>query len=158
MFTTGAGKRLTFSEVVESVRAFNELPDSKIIVGADSQKINKRRGFSFVTVVCCITEGKGAHYFYWKKYRKPHRNMQLQAELSWKMWQEAEDITKTILALIKQGIDLSGIPTHHDLGYDGESRNHIKGILGMMKAYGYKPEIKPNSFVADAIADKHSKH
>jgi len=156
-FTTGAGKKLDFSNVVTQIKRFMEEGETKIIVGSDSQRINKRRGFSFVTVICCLRPGKGGHYYYWKEYRKPHRKMKLQAELAWKMWKEAEDIRNTITELIDAGLDLDGVLTHHDLSVDGESGQHIKGIIGFMKAYGYKPEIKPEAFVASGIADKYSK-
>jgi predicted RNase H-related nuclease YkuK (DUF458 family) len=103
-----------------------------------------------------LDSGKGGHYYYWKKKRSPHRNMSVQGELAWKMWTEAEDITTTINSLTQAGLDLNGVLTHHDLSVNGKSSKHIKGIIGLMKSYGYIPEIKPNAFVASSVADKHS--
>jgi len=59
---------------------------------------------------------------------------------------------------MKNGIERIGKVTHHDLGKDGESKQHISGIVGVMKAHGYDPKIKPEAFVASGVANRHSKN
>jgi len=159
IWTTGSGKKLQFTEVVDEIREFLKKPNTEIIVGADSQKVRKKKTYAFVTVICCIEERKGAHYYYYKVRKLPHRRLKnVGAILAWKMWIEQDDIAKTCLELLNNEIDVIGIPTHHDLGYHGKSKEHIAAITGVMKSFGYEPVIKPDAFVASGIANKYSKY
>ncbi|HRU32970.1 MAG TPA: ribonuclease H-like YkuK family protein, partial [bacterium] len=46
---------------------------------------------------------------------------------------------------------------HVDIGMKGETRQLIKEVVGMITSSGYSAKIKPESFGASKVADKHSK-
>jgi predicted RNase H-related nuclease YkuK (DUF458 family) len=45
---------------------------------------------------------------------------------------------------------------HADIGEQGQTRDMIKEIVGLIKGNGFEPKIKPESFVASTIADRYS--
>ena len=45
---------------------------------------------------------------------------------------------------------------HIDVGVNGPTKDLIDGISGMVKGYGFVPVIKPYSYGAFVVADKHT--
>jgi len=45
---------------------------------------------------------------------------------------------------------------HIDVGQNGPTREMIKEVVGMVRGNGFKAKIKPESYAASSIADKHT--
>ena len=44
---------------------------------------------------------------------------------------------------------------HADVGHNGDTREMIKEVVGLIRGNGFEPKIKPESFVASGVADKY---
>ena len=59
-------------------------PNTKIIVGSDSQKVKKR--FCFATAIAAIDPGNGGIFYIKKQYRNPERNLKdVKSVIAWKV-------------------------------------------------------------------------
>lgn len=45
---------------------------------------------------------------------------------------------------------------HADVGENGQTKDMIKEVTGLIKGNGFEPKIKPESFVASTVADRYS--
>ena len=54
---------------------------------------------------------------------------------------------------------LSGIllELHVDIGEQGQTREYIKELVNIIEKEGFKTTIKPQSFAASKVADRHTK-
>ena len=49
------------------------------------------------------------------------------------------------------------VQIHVDVGNKGPTNNIIKEVVGMVVGSGYEAMIKPESYAASSVADKHTK-
>ncbi|HLC94512.1 MAG TPA: ribonuclease H-like YkuK family protein [Patescibacteria group bacterium] len=125
----------------------------RIIVGADSQKA-RVNNYDFVVAIVIHRVGSGGIYF-WK------RNVVSQKmSLKERMYQEAilslQSAEKVFELLRENGISKYNIEIHVDIGRKGETRELISEIVGMVRGSGYSVKIKPDSFGASKVADRHT--
>lgn len=151
------GKIISLQEVSKQIIQWSFGKNPYIVIGSDSQR--RGRNFKFVTVICCIDIGHGGYFYIINNIRQPHRSFKSWKNLiAWKVWEQAIDIHNIASALISYGVNPSMITqTHHDLSKNGLSGQHISGITGMMKSYGYHPKIKPDAWAASGIANAFTK-
>ncbi|MEA3293027.1 MAG: ribonuclease H-like YkuK family protein [Patescibacteria group bacterium] len=45
---------------------------------------------------------------------------------------------------------------HADVGENGETKDMIKEVTGLIRGNGFEPKIKPESFAASSVADKYT--
>ena len=45
---------------------------------------------------------------------------------------------------------------HADIGENGDTREMIREVTGLIKGNGFEPKIKPESYVASTVADRYS--
>lgn len=149
--------RITITEMIEEIRSYmSTRPNTKIIVGSDSQRV--RKGFCFATCIAAIDPGNGGIFFIKKDYKHPERNLKnVKSTIAWKVWNEAMEICDMMRILIENDIEMNERITHHDISKAGLSRDHIESITGFMKSQGFSPEIKPNAVIASGIANMYSK-
>ncbi len=157
-FTSPTRGRLNLDEIYTSIIEFvNEAPDLKhrLIVGSDSQ--TREEDVCFVTAIIIYREGKGGRYFYHKEYQKIHpsikqrifyetaKSLELASELTGRL--SRNDIVEGQLQ----------IEIHLDVSHNGESKELIKEVVGMVVGSGYDARIKPESYGASKVADKYTK-
>jgi len=130
----------------------------ELIIGTDSQGQNG--DVDFVSAIIAHRKGRGGVYF-WGKYEVKHLN-----SLKQRIWQEAFTslnlAQKLVDDFIKMGI-LSDpraseglkLEIHVDIGPNGETRELISDIVGMIRANGFKVATKPSSWGASTVADRH---
>jgi len=152
---------LTFAQVMDEIRSFIEGDADqsyKLIVGTDSEE---RTSVSFVSVVVVHRVGKCARYF-WSSQTLPHKMPSLrqriyhEATLSLEL---AQRLTRGVGESL-QGYLLDGscqFEVHVDIGQFGPTRDMIKEIAGMILGNGFAVKIKPESYAASSVADKHVK-
>ncbi len=154
---------LTFREVIKEVFDYlAETPDRlyEIVVGCDSAS-GQMPIFPVALVV--LRKGEGGRFFltrinYFVFSKKKFFNLQeriltevyLSCELALKFREVfQEEIKKNQISLNYQFQYI-----HADIGQNGQTRDMIKEVAGLIKSNGFEAKIKPESFAASVVADR----
>ncbi len=145
-----------FEEIIEYIGVEPEM-SYKLIVGTDSHL--REEEYVFVVAVIVHRISKGARYFYHKN-KQTHIN-----SLRQKIFYEASLSLQTAGRLAAQlaanGLDDRfnnlNVEIHLDVGREGDTRDLIKEVIGMVTGSGFSPIIKPDSYGASKVADKYTK-
>jgi len=125
----------------------------EIIVGSDSQKIKKDK-YDFVSALIIHRVGFGGIYF-WKREVRDKK-----ISLKERIYQEAIMSLETSENFINffqiNGISRYNIQIHVDIGHNGETRDMINEVVGMVRGSGYEVKIKPDSYGASKVADRYT--
>lgn len=149
------GKKLEDEAILAWIAKANADKDNEyeLIVGTDSHLHG--REFRFVTVVCLYKKGKGGYYHYTTSYQ-PRQNYKGNQQA--RMFQEVSlsvDLANWLL-------DTTGmIPAVH-IDASPKGSGHFTAafseqLRGVVLSHGFDCELKPESWVANAVADKHTK-
>jgi len=153
---------LNFFQVIEEIIHYmKEKPDKfyDIVVGCDSSS-GETPYFPIVVVVLRVGEGGR---FFLKKIRYKNKKFH-----NWK-----ERILEEVLLSCELGLllreeffkKIKSFPEifnfqfryiHADVGENGETRDMVKEVVGLIKGNGFEPKIKPEAFAATALADRYS--
>lgn len=147
--------RLTFEQMFGSLLAYiRDDPDAayKLIVGSDS---HTRHETYFVTAVVIHRIGKGGRYYFSRSRRRAIRSLRQ------KVLYETS-LSLSVAARLTDLLQASNMPDldieiHIDVGTQGETKDLIREIVGMVTGSGYRARIKPYSFGASTVADKFTK-
>ncbi|MER3406834.1 MAG: hypothetical protein C4278_00150 [Patescibacteria group bacterium] len=151
-FKTANGKNLSKNDLILEIEKFileDNNFDYKILVGTDSEVIDKK--IEFISVIVIHRVGKGGRFF-WKKQWK---NKPL--ALYDRLWQEALislNISQELLKELTRKNLSFYFEIHLDLGNNGRSSSTLKEIINLVKGYGFSVKIKPESYAASKVADK----
>lgn len=155
-FLSPNGQHRTLEGVYQDVVAFmREDRDAsyKLIVGSDSQT---RQDLVFVTAIVIHRLGKGARYYY---QRTHHRRMSslrqrilFETSLSLAVAGELERL------FAEHGPAELDMEVHIDIGPDGDTRELIREIVGMVLGSGFDAKIKPDAYAASSVADRYTKN
>lgn len=125
----------------------------EIIVGTDSQKIENNK-YDFVSALIIHRVGWGGIYF-WKRLVQDRK-----ITLKERIYQEATmslETSENFVELFKtNGISKYDVQVHVDIGHNGETRDLITEVVGMVRGSGYEVKIKPNSYGASKVADRYT--
>ena len=143
---------------IKEVKKFiQDHPTAKIYLGADSQRVKKKR-IKFVTVVVVHYEGHcGAKVFhditydYVKdaKLSRPFNRMMKEVSLLTDLYSKLEDI------LLERDFEI-----HLDVSSDPANGSSVayQAAKGVIWGYiGVEPICKPDAWCASSVADKYSK-
>jgi hypothetical protein len=126
--------------------------DYKLIIGTDS---HSKDDIVFVTAVIVHRKGKGARYYYHKQRdrKMPSLRQRIYFETS---------LSLTVASRLAEMIAANGtanlnVEIHLDVGQVGETKDLIREVVGMVMGSGFDAKIKPDSYGASKVADKHSK-
>ncbi len=140
-------------EIVSSYMASDRKAQYEIIVGSDSQKIENDK-YDFVTALVIHRVGFGGIYF-WKRIIQDKK-----ISLKERIYQEATmslETSENFVHFFKtNGISKYNIQIHVDIGHNGETRELITEVVGMIRGSGYDVKIKPFSYGASKVADKYT--
>ena len=154
-FSSSLGARLTPESVVREITAFINEDRSrryKVMIGTDSQLLNTKNA-DFVTAIVVHRIGNGGRYF-WRRFElgKFHtlRDRMIREVLI------SIDIAKEILAELKRApLPDFEFEIHADIGQNGPTKAVIQEIVGMIRANNFEVKIKPDSYAATNVADRH---
>jgi len=139
--------------IVSSFMSKDKKAKYEIIVGSDSQKI-KKDSYDFVSALIVHRIGFGGIYF-WKR-----DIINKKITLKERIYHEAAMSLQTSENFINffkvNGISKYDIQIHVDIGHNGETREMITEVVGMIRASGYDVKIKPDSYGASKVADRHT--
>ncbi len=153
---------LKLEKVVEELFNYiSEKPEKfyDIIVGCDSSS-GENPHFPLAVVVLRVGEGgrfflkkigyKGRKFYNWKTRILEEVFLSCQLALYLR-----ENFEKRIQNLAgKSRYQFRYI--HADIGENGETKDMIKEVTGLIKGNGFEPKIKPESFVASTVADRYA--
>ena len=167
------GKR-SFLDMVSDIAGFiYDDPESRysIFVGTDSEisgfigsdkspggiGVFKKEGLStanFVSAVMVHRVGKAGRYF-WKKntgIRTFDRHDRILKEAYFSL-----DIAHRLVAELRDKLNghLYDFEIHLDIGQNGPTKELIQELVGMITGNGFKAKIKPESYAATSVADRH---
>jgi len=155
VFVSPTKGKLTFEKMFEDIVSFvKENPEAryKIIIGSDSQTKNH---VYFVTAVIIHRLGKGARYFYQKRmYRKINS---LRQKIFYETSLSLGVASRLAGKLAESGYDDLNVEIHLDVSKNGQTKELIREIVGMVVGSGFDAKIKPDSYGASKVADKHTK-
>lgn len=155
-FISPSKGRLAFDAMYQDILAFMEGSPSheayKLIIGTDSQV---RDETCFVTAVIIHRVGKGARYYYTRSF---HRRMSsLRQRIFYEASMSLDVASQLATRLSRDGLDELDAEIHLDVGPNGETRDLIREIVGMVTGTGFEAIIKPDSCGASKVADKYTK-
>lgn len=140
-------------KIVSDFMAGSRKSKYEIIVGTDSQKIEKDK-YDFVSALIVHRVGWGGIYF-WKRMVQDKK-----ISLKERIYQEATMSLQTSENFVHffktNGISKYNIQIHVDIGHNGETRELITEVVGMIRGSGYDVKIKPYSYGASKVADKYT--
>lgn len=147
---------LSLAAIHDRVMAFiAEHPDAsyQVVIGTDSQPSNGN-GTDFITAIVVRRIGNGGIYF-WRRIADNRRmvlrsRMYQEATLSLVCGQDVMDVFK------RNGLAKYDVEIHVDIGKNGDTREMIAEIVGMIRGSGFAVKIKPDSFAASNVADRHT--
>jgi len=143
------GKKV--KNTIEYIKKYlKDNPDTKIIVGTDSEQYSNYT--NYVTVICLVKPTKGAHIIYSENKEKKIY------DIFSKLWNEVE-FTRNVADEIEKSINNNSnkkmVTVHLDVNKKKNAKSNIvhDSAVGYLKGLGYSVETKPNSWVATKAAD-----
>jgi len=140
-----------FSRLVEYIRE-DETRTYNLIIGTDSF-LNTMT--MFVSAVVVHRVGHGGRYFYRKTRRRKMESMR--QRIIYEATMSIELASAIERRLGENGLEDLSVEIHLDIGTNGETREIIKEVVGMVTGSGYAAITKPDSYGASKVADRHSR-
>jgi predicted RNase H-related nuclease YkuK (DUF458 family) len=153
---------LSLTQVIEEILSYITQKPEKfydIIVGCDSSSSEEPH---FPVAVVVLRVGEGGRFFL---KRIGYKNRKF---YSWKMRVLEEVLLSCELALIlrenfekkirslKEDFNYQFRYIHADIGENGQTKDMIKEVVGLIRGNGFEPKIKPEAFAATTVADRYS--
>ncbi|BAS29423.1 ribonuclease H-like YkuK family protein [Limnochorda pilosa] len=155
-FISPSKGRMGFDEAFADLIAYvHEQPDNryKIIVGTDSQVTDGET--CFVTALIVYRHGKGARYYYTREKESLGRS--LRQRIFYETSRSLGLASRLAEKLAENGYADLNVEIHLDVGENGETKDLIREVVGMVSGSGFDARIKPDSYGASTVADKYTK-
>jgi predicted RNase H-related nuclease YkuK (DUF458 family) len=151
-------RHISFDEMIkELVNYIHQYPKAeyRITVGTDS---NASAFAQFVTAVTILRIGNGGRYF-WTRSEKIF--CPTLRDRIYKETMQSITFTQELKSRLKDKIGEEffwdgKINVHIDVGEKGPTKDLVESVVGMVKGYGLEAVIKPYSFGAFVVADRHT--
>lgn len=125
----------------------------ELIIGTDSMADNHHAA-EFVSAIVVHRKAKGGIYFWSKRSETQIHTLRQrifeEALLSLRL---AEQL---IQALKDRNIADFRLTIHVDIGPNGETKQMLHEIVGMIRGNGFQVKTKPESYGASSVADRHT--
>ena len=164
-FISSYGPRFDLPQVVDEIMRFMQAEPMrryKVTIGTDSELLSGGRA-DFVSAIVVHRVGHGGRYF-WRRQElaKFHtlRDRIIREVLI------SLDLAKITLLSLKKMSSIAEGPgaalapqwdfeIHADVGERGETRAVIQEVVGMIRAHNFEAIVKPGSYAATNVADRH---
>ncbi|MDP4000830.1 MAG: ribonuclease H-like YkuK family protein [bacterium] len=125
----------------------------ELIIGTDSMPGGGSEA-EFVSAIVIHRKQKGGIYFWSKRHENELHTLRQ------RIYEEALQSIKLAEQLIEKlkqrNITDFNLTIHVDVGPNGETKNMMKEIVGMVKGNGFEVRTKPESYGASSVADRHT--
>ena len=148
---------LSLDEVVEEIFGFiQKHPERfyKVVIGSDSAASSH---VSLITAITVWRVGNGAIHFWTRSEPKTYHSFRD------RIWDEAiksitlaQEVRGRLQERLGDEFFWDGNEIHVDAGRNGISRELVDGVIGMIRGYNFEPVVKPYSFGASSVADRHT--
>ena len=155
-FNPSRGK-LSFEETFQELVGYiSKRPRERyqLIIGTDSQT-HLNKDVQFVTAIVIHRVGKGGRYFF--RRDKLSYIESLRQRIYFETSMSLEVASRLTARLAENGYSHLDIEIHLDVGENGETKDIIREVVGMVIGSGYDARIKPDSYGATKVADKYTK-
>lgn len=151
-------KHININEVVEELVRYmkdNHRAQYKITVGTDSEGVQETQ---FVTAIAILRIGNGGKYFWTKSKKVFCPTMQ---DRIYKETMQSITFVQELKSRLRERMGEEffwddKITVHLDVGNNGATKNLVDSVVGMVRGYGFEAVIKPYSFGAFVLADRHT--
>ena len=148
---------IDFGRLVSEIAAYIERENNshfKLVIGSDSEMVDKTSAH-FVSAIVVHHVGHGGIYF-WGGVTKSKI-----ISLRQRIYEEAAYSLSLAQRLLEEfrskNLPLEKIlEIHVDIGENGDTRAMIGEVTGMIRCSGFVCKIKPESFGASNVADRHT--
>jgi len=154
-FNSSLGVRLDVAQIArEIIRFMHEDKNRhyKIIIGSDSEG-HIGEIVDFVTAIVVHRVGNGGRYF-WRRIQLP-KFYTLRDRIIQEVLLSLEAAKKILVALKAFGAPQFDFEIHVDIGENGQTKSMMQEVIGMIRAYNFEARIKPESYAATKVADRH---
>lgn len=154
-FISPSRGKMSFEEMMEDILAYIKgLPCSsyRLVLGTDSQV---RGETCLVTAVIVHRLGKGARYYYRKETQRKIKSLRQKIFFETSLSLDLGDKITSYFA--QGGIEETKVEIHLDVGQQGPTKELIREVVGMVTGSGFAAKIKPESFAASSVADRHTR-
>jgi len=151
---------LKIDQVAEEILGYmGDKPEKfyDIIVGCDSSSGEEPH---FPVAVVILRKGEGGRFFL-KKIGYKNRKF-----YNWKTRVLEEVLLSCELALflrenVENKLKVASFNyqfryIHADIGENGQTKDMIKEVIGLIRGNGFEPKIKPEAYVASTVADRYA--
>lgn len=149
------GTPLTIDQVVAEIVAFMRAEPArqyKVTLGTDSELLADKDA-DFVTAVVVHRVGNGGRYF-WRRFELG-KFYTLRDRMIREALISLDLARKVLVDLKKETVPDFEFEIHADIGEHGPTRAVIQEIVGMIRANNFEVRIKPFSYAATNVADRH---
>ena len=146
---------LTFDEMFQDIMDYmHQYPEDRyrLIIGTDSQYGEET---CFVTAVIVHREGKGARYYYART--RERTSSSLRQRIFYETARSLGVASRLAAELAQNGHADLDVEIHLDVGVNGQTKELIREVVGMVIGSGFDARIKPDSYGASKVADKFTK-
>jgi len=157
---------LLVREVIEEMINYIKAKPEKfydIIVGCDSSSGDEPH---FPVVVAILRVGEGGRFFL-KKIKYPSSVNKKFVNWRTRILEEVllscdlalflrEDFKKKIQEINDENLHYQFRYIHADIGENGQTKDMVKELTGLIRSNGFEPKIKPEAYVASVVADRYS--
>lgn len=157
IFLSESRGRLSLDEVMEEITAFVRRDPGryyKIIIGTDSHASDVS---TLVTTLIVWRVGNGAIHFWIRSKERDFGSMRD------RIWAEAlasitlgQEMRSRLQTALGDEFFWDGNEIHVDIGKNGPTKDMVDSVTGMIRGYDFIPVIKPYSFGASIVADRHT--
>ncbi len=124
----------------------------KVTIGTDSELLSGKDA-DFVTAIVVHRVGNGGRYF-WRRFTlgKFHT---LRDRMIKEVLISLEVAEKVLAELRKSDHPDFAFEIHADVGMNGPTKAVIQEVVAMIRASNFEAKIKPESYAASNVADRH---
>ena len=155
LFRDSKGNHLDPKAIVEEINAFMDVDNErsyKVTIGTDSL-LYADKSADFVTAVVVHRVGNGGRYF-WR--RASFGNFYTLRDRILKEVMVSLDLAKLIIEQLRSMRNAKfDLEIHVDVGENGETKQMIQELVGMIRANNFEAKTKPQSYAASCVADRH---
>lgn len=154
-FNSPTKGRMSADEVIADITNYVRADFKRsynIVIGTDSQVYTRT---DFITAIVVHRVGAGGRYFWTRDQRDNFKSLRDRIYME---TLKSLEVASAFSGQLYQALEKNkfNFEIHVDVGENGDTRAMIKEVTGMVRGNGYEVKIKPFSFGAFVVADRHT--
>jgi len=154
-FYSPQGKVFSYQELLQEVIFFIQSDPEKhykIIIGTDS---SNHETTDFVNAIVVYKVGHGGRFF-WRRIKSNQKIENLRHRIYKEVVMSLNLAQEILVTLSKQNQVKFDFEVHVDIGSQGDTKEMLQEIIGMVKGSGFEVKTKPESYGASKVADRYT--